>query len=1127
MLTITLLGAFEATWDGAPITQFEADSARALLAYLVMQPGTPFQRDTLADFFWPDQPKSQGLHALRQALTRLRKAIRDRQADPPFLDITRSTLAFNPSSQYWLDVKAFDDRLVANRQHPHRRLSVCPACKRRLQRAAELYRGDFLAGFSLDSYPFQEWMLMQREHLHRQAMDAFYHLAAYYEQRGEFERARDYAWRQIELEPWREEAHRQAMRALASGGQRSAALAQYKTCRQTLAQELGVEPGNETQALYEQIRIGNLQPASPPPDNLPAQLTPFVGRPTEVAHVIERLNHVDCRLLTLVGPGGVGKTRLALHVAQELLPTFRDGVYFVPLSAVCTQETLMLTLAQTLRFDLRPGEAFEEQLGHYLRTKDMLLVLDNFEHLLSSSNLIAQLLRRADDLRILVTSRERLNLQAETLFPVTGLDCPKKDASLASMDSEAVALFVESARRANPSFCVSEANWPWVMRICQLVEGMPLALEMAASGLRTYTCQEIAQSISNNPQFLQSPLQDVPERHRSLEAVFNHSWALLSPEERQVFRRLSVFRGGVQREASRQVAGATPQILTGLVDKSLLQQATYKRTPPQVRYELHNLLHQYAAHKLAQHAQEQFDVHRQHCRYYLGLLARLEVDLQGGGQHDALETVGGELQNIRAAWRWAIAHAKLDEIDRALSSLFLFYDLRHWFIAGERILAEAVEGLDEPEGGKAQRVFYRLLARRGAFLSHMGRYQKGEKQIQCSLRHFETVKDQTEMAFCLIWLAASANRQGQYDLARSHLDQALRLAQSVGALSLKADVWRNLGSVCFYLGEYEQAGDYYQRSLRIRKEIGDRSGEGSDLGNLGLVAYEQDDLPTAQVRFEQALGIIRQELGNREREGWLLNNLGILAADKGHYVDARAHYERALHISQQIGDRWGESNALGNLGLVYWGLGDFDRAAHYHAQAEQIKKEIGDRRGESLIISFQSLLCHYQADHQTALDLGQRALVVAKELGAPNVQGYALTFIAHAYASLGELDQAADTYRQAQAIRQDLGQHNLAWEAKAGLAHTYLLKKDLSRAQEIVDAILEFLKDHKPYGMLEPFRTCWVCIQVLQANQDRRLEPFLAAIRQHLHERAAHIPDDALGRMYLQNSPYRRAIDGS
>jgi predicted ATPase/DNA-binding SARP family transcriptional activator len=1124
-LAITLLGSFQVTGDGRPITDFGADSARALLVYLVMHAETSFQRTFLSTLLWPDQPEAEALHALRQALNRLRNAIGDQKADPSFLHITRTTIQFNPRSDHWLDVIAFKDLIVASKQHPHRQPRACPSCQRRWTQAAELYRGDLLAGFSLNSSPFEEWLSMEREYLHRQAIDVFYQLAACHEQRGEFERAQHYARRQVELESWREEAHQQLMRALALSGQRSAALAQYQTCRRILATELGIAPTSTTEALYEQIKAETLDRGPQPPHNLPAQLIPFIGRQAELEQITEKLNHPDYRLLALIGPGGVGKTRLALQVAWEEVGTFQDGIYFVPLTAVRSPDTLAAALIQALGLNFRPGEAPQTQLSDYLRKKELLLILDNFEHLLSGGELIVDLLRYAADVRILVTSQERLNVPGEWLFDVEALDYPGDvldDASGGASITEthrysAVRFFVESARRWWPEFSLTPTNQPHIVRICQLVGGIPLALELAASWLRAYCCQEIAQQVQDDLDFLQSSSPGVPARHHSMRAAFRHAWALLTAEEQRVLHQLSVFQNDFDKEAALRVADTAPHTLVALVDKSMLHRVTYERSNPVTRYAMHNLVRHYAMEKLALEPAAASSARERYCDYYCDLLQELEPDLAGSAQRRALEILNDEIDNIRVAWDWAVAHEKTSAIERALEGLTQFYSMRCWFQEGESVFGRAIEKLGriKPIPQHVRRVIPRLSARRGTFLVHLGLYDEAEDLLQGSLNALEALGDTPETVSCLNSLSFVSNRRGEYAKARDILGRALTRAREARSRELEADSMSNLGAVYFYLVDYAKSSDHYTQALHIRRELGDRFGESVALGNLGITAYEQNDLEAAKAYFEQSLEIVRHEVGNQEREGWILNNLGMTALDYGEYTDARDYYQQALHISSEIGDRWGESNTLGNLGLVHWSLGDFATAGDYYAEATEIKQEIGDRRGESLIIAFQSLLYHYLGNDTDALRLGRRALAIAKELGTSQVEAYALTFVGHVQVAMERLAGATDTYRRALVIRRETGQHILAMENMSGLARISLLQNDLAQAQTHVDEILRYLENGSLDGALEPFLVYLTCYRVLKANRHPRARAVLETAHQLLQARAARISSHELRLSFL------------
>ncbi len=1131
-LTITLLGNFGVARDRVPVTQFGADTARLLLAYLAMHAGDSFDREILADLLWPDQPKSEALHALRQALNRARNAIGDRETELPFLRITRDTIQFNPDSDYWLDVSAFTSLIAATRQHSHRRLEACRSCIHQLEQAAELYRGDLLPGFFAASHPFEEWLVMEREHLHRQALEVFYQLATHHERYEKYEQARKYAWRQVELEAWREEAHRQLMRALALSGQRSAAIAQYQRCCQTLADEMGVEPAQETTALYEQIQAGKLESLKAQPHNLPVQLTPFVGRESELAQVTELLNLPACRLLTVVGAGGIGKTRLALRVAEEASRTFKDGVCFAPLSAIDSPDLFITALAHSLQISLTGQEDPLAQISNYVREKELLLVLDSFEHLLAATEQVTHLLQRAPNLTLLITSRERLYVQSEWLYEVKGLKCPG-DETPQAFDSDAVQLFAQSACRVCPDFLAS-ANPQAVGQICRLVEGMPLAIELAASWTRALSCPEIVQEIERDVGFLKTSLQDVAERHRSLRAVLDSSWVLLSEEESDAMCRLSVFQGSFDKAAAGAVAAAAPSTLAALADKSLLHPELSPRYAPKAepsqeyRYRLHNLVRWYAAQKLDQAPDLKAATQEQHCNYYASLLQERETDLQYAAQRQALAALDVDLENIRVAWKWAVAHAHTDKINQALEGLFLFYHLRGWLHEGEKAFGSAVETMRQhsESARKFDVIICKLLARQAASLFYLGRYDEAQGKMQTSLQGSRQSGDLGEMAFCLVILAGITIRQGEHLKAREYAEQALVQAQAAHLRHLEAGSLRNLGTAFFYTGDYAAAKRHYERALSIRQQLGDYLGEVEEQGNLGLVMYDQEDFETARVYYEQALQINRREIGNRAQEGWLLNCLGMLAADCGDYANADAYYKQALQISQAVGNRWGESNALGNLGVVRWALGDWSGAADYYERATQIKREIGDRHGENLIVGYQSLLFHYMGDDETAATYNQQSLSLAGELGDRRSQGYTLTFLGHILANQGQLAQAADAYRQAATLRRELGQHKLALEDMAGLAHVALLQGDLAQAQALVDEILVHLDAKIVQALQEPIRLYLVCYRVLRANRNPRAEEILRDAYEILQERASKIGDKGLRRSFLENvNTHREIID--
>ncbi|HSJ56285.1 MAG TPA: BTAD domain-containing putative transcriptional regulator, partial [Anaerolineae bacterium] len=597
-LQLTFLGGLRVARDGTPVSGFVSTKVQALLCYLALT-GQPHLRPSLAGLLWGDMPEERANVNLRKALSNLRRTVGD------YVDLTGQTVAFVRDRPYTVDVEEF-----ARRAEPAVRRGATPAENiPALVEAAGLYHSDLLAGFHVHAAPaFEEWLVVERERLRDLAIKVFYALAGYYGARGENDAAIDYASRLLVLEPWHEEAHRQIMLLHARSSRRSAALAQYEACRTVLVEELGVEPMPETTALYERIRAASTRRL-----HLPVQPTPFVGREAEMARIAASFDDPACRLLTLLGPGGIGKTRLALHVAEARRHVFLDGVYLVSLAGIDSPEMLVSSIAAALSFSFFGRQEPKGQLLAYLHEKELLLVLDSFERVLAGAGLVSEILEGAPQVKVLATSRERLNLRWEWLFDVHGMSYPTGPEMARQAGYDAGVLFERTASRVRPDLAL-EHQEEHVARICRLVEGMPLAIELAAAAVRDWPCEHIAAELEHNLDLLATSARDVPERHRSVGAAFEGSWRTLTAQSQRALCRLAIFRGGGEVRAAEQVAGADRALIESLAAKSLLRQ------PERGRFELHEMVRHYAAARLDEtHGERQLAV-AAHAGYYATFL---------------------------------------------------------------------------------------------------------------------------------------------------------------------------------------------------------------------------------------------------------------------------------------------------------------------------------------------------------------------------------------------------------------------------------------------------------------------------------------------------------------------------
>ncbi|MEZ4669216.1 MAG: tetratricopeptide repeat protein [Anaerolineae bacterium] len=642
--------------------------------------------------------------------------------------------------------------------------------------------------------------------------------------------------------------------------------------------------------------------------NLPTQSTPFIGRESELAQIVELLHQPDCHLLTLVGTGGIGKTRLAVEAARSLSSSFVHGVLFVSLAAVTDAALIPASIATSLRLTLAGPP--ETQLVAYLRSRTMLLVLDNCEQFADGVGWFSELLANAPNVKLLVTSRERLQLAEEWTLVINELPL-----------SEAVALFTQTARRSLPAFELAEQEAS-VAAICALVENLPLAIELAAAWISFMTCAQIAEHIQRDIDFLAANVRNVPERHRSIRAVFDHSWLLLSPYEQQLMMKLSVFRGGWTIEEAEGVSGATLNQLRTLVDKSLV------RVSGEGRYDLHELVRQYAADQLLASGQE-VAVKEQHCTVYLALAGRYDAQLYGPHGVDAFARLHQEQDNLRAGMSWAIETGEMDIARQYVDKLFLYWQRRGYWAEGER-WAKAV-GPKPGEGDS--KLLCLVLLDTAVFVALQGRYNEAflyKPPAEAMARRLED--PETMMVFYFV------EGQATLDISTAAVvwEQFFSIGADIEVLSkggMAKDAMVAGGHFLFGdrlrdAGHNAEAVAHYHQSLELYRHLGNVDLIAYPIGNLGRVALQEGRVKEAYNRFVESVTISRA-IGNRVGIADWLKQLGNAALVMGDLSQAESCYEEALALYQEMGNLRACPDVLADLGHTALVRGDGYNARHY------------------------------------------------------------------------------------------------------------------------------------------------------------------------------------------------------
>ncbi|MCA9972969.1 MAG: tetratricopeptide repeat protein, partial [Anaerolineales bacterium] len=702
-----------------------------------------------------------------------------------------------------------------------------------------------------------------------------------------------------------------------------------------------------------------------PHHNLPPASTPFVGREAELAQVRQQLADPGCRLLTLLGPGGIGKTRLALAAAAGLAAAppvrYLNGVRYVSLVPVDAPADLAAAIAAACGLTFQGSDPPLAQLIRHLADHEMLLLLDNFEHLIDDQgadgvDLLAALLAETPGVTYLVTSRERLNLQEEWVFDLAGLACPPADAADPDRYS-AMQLFRQQAARLRRQFAPDAADLQAMAEVCRLLDGMPLGIELAAAWVRQYSCTEIARQVQADLDFLHTSLRNVPPRHRSLAAVFEHSWRLLSPAEQAVFARLSLFRGGFTAEAAAEVAEAPRDVLNGLVDKSLLRFGNG-------RYDLHELLQQYAAEKLAGGAADAAAVAQRHAAFYLRFAAQHDSSRNTAAQQAMAEAFA----NVRQAWQWAAQHGQAAVLAETAVSLHEFYSVQSRFQEGidaYQFALDQLRALPETTPGLAV-ALCELWGRKARLHITLGQLEAAQQALDEAMVYLPAVENSERHSALLGYAAITTYYAGDYARAAALAVESMRLAEETGDQDGVAFGLNFLGSCAKVQGDYAAARDYFQRSADLYTALQDDLGAAMSVNNLGNVAQAAGDYATAQAHYLACSAVFKKH-NHVHGAATTLSNAGKLAIRLGDYAQAEALLAESLALKRELQDTRGAAVALSGLGEVSLASGALDDARAHMLEALRLADEAGDTKLVLEVLGGLGALAARQGEDETAV----------------------------------------------------------------------------------------------------------------------------------------------------------------
>lgn len=906
---LNLLGIPELYVNGEQ-RQFATQHQLALLAYLVIESGKTHRRDVLASLFWSETTDARAKQNLRQALYSLRQTLGD--VDNTYLNASRSTVKFNSNGDIWVDIAEFNGESTPRQES----LSADTL----IQRIA-LYKSDFLAGIYIDdAVGFDEWHQRQSTKYFQMLIQYYDSLLDHLLHDNKFDDAYHYAESLLSHDITREQTYQHLMRIAAHRHDRDLLTDIYDRCMNTLQTELGVEPSFETRSLLREllVKLGSTR------NNLPTLAPAFVGRTATLEHLQQQLDKPTCRLLSLVGPGGNGKTRLAVEIAHKRLPRYSDGVYFLSVETLKTPDDLLISLINIVGLQHSGTKSPREVVLNYLREKQILLIVDNFEHVYGAVGLLETLIQSAPKLQIIVTTRIRLQIPSEHAVAVNGLSLLSDPHKL----SEAEMLFIQSAQQTDQNFDPTEDDLRIIRQICSRLDGSPLAILLAAAWIHALSIADIAKELEANLDFLSVDHSDVPLRQRSLRVVFEYSWRLLPASEKMMLSRLSLLKGNFTRKAALYIGDEVLTSLLNLAKRCLIQ---FDRI--QARYDIHPLIRYFAAEKLTE--TDALTVTQHAIVGFYSAQVMTIPNLPLAEHEDATLNLALDFINIRQAWLIALEMNLQQTIGEMSLGFVLLCESSGRYLDGQNLVDAALRSIDPTD------ILWFQLA---GFLGELHVTTSDFEVARVCLDVFQNYLEKTNndpymLAHAYVWQGILEMNSGNYESAWQYHTQAHAVYQehALEDQRLLVQNMLEMGRTAQFQNRYDDANTFFDYGLKISLAVNYRKGAQSSLNNLGALSLRQANYAMAEVYFKDSLYFGRTAL--------TLCNLGIVAFLKHDYVGGIQALAEGCQLFRESGQQQPLAQNLYNLSEGYYRLGQFEDAMRFAEESLSVRRQLNDPRG--------------------------------------------------------------------------------------------------------------------------------------------------------------------------------------